>query len=384
MKKFLDENFLLQSKTAQRLYHEFAKSMPVIDYHNHLPPDQIANDINFENITQAWLYGDHYKWRTMRTNGFEEKYITGNASNWEKFRQWSVTVPYALRNPLYHWTHLELQRYFNVHDILNGDTAERIYDECSAKLQTKEYSVKRLLEKMNVRVVCTTDDPVDSLEYHQKIKADNWKIKVLPAFRPDKPVSKSLELPNHPELRADYFLERREIGIINVGADGIVIADRKEFTLRKLDCVYLGKVTRIVKFKSKSKKSSYFLSALFACSSQVSKQTDGKRKATPVQLGAAETANKRTVYKYIHLDGIRSCQLVMGLTILELGSVWNSIPPHTHTRRMEVYFYFDLADQHRIFHFMGEPQQTRHIVMSNQEAVISPPWSTYSLWMRYK
>ena len=173
MKKFLDENFLLHSNTAQRLYHEFAKPMPVIDYHNHLPPDQIANDINFENLAQAWLYGDHYKWRAMRTNGVDEKYCTGNAGDWEKFQQWAATVPYTLRNPLYHWTHLELQRYFDVHDILNADTARKIYDECSSKLQTKEYSVRGLLEKMNVQVVCTTDDPVDSLEYHKKIEADN-------------------------------------------------------------------------------------------------------------------------------------------------------------------------------------------------------------------
>ncbi len=186
MKKFLDENFLLHNKTAQQLYHEFAEQMPVIDYHNHLPPDQMASDINFENITQAWLYGDHYKWRAMRINGVDEKYCTGNAGDWEKFQQWAATVPYTLRNPLYHWTHLELQRYFDVHDILNPDTARKIYDDSSAKLQTKEYSVRGLLEKMNVKVVCTTDDPVDSLEYHQKLRNDNWKIKVLPAFRPDK------------------------------------------------------------------------------------------------------------------------------------------------------------------------------------------------------
>jgi glucuronate isomerase len=186
MKKFLDENFLLHSKTAQQLYHEFARDMPIIDYHNHLPPDQIAGDINFENLTQIWLYGDHYKWRAMRTNSVDEKFITGNATDFEKFQQWAATVPYTLRNPLYHWTHLELQRYFDVHDILNADTAKKIYDECSAKLQSKEYSVKALLEKMKVRVVCTTDDPVDSLEYHQKIEKDKFKIKVLPAFRPDK------------------------------------------------------------------------------------------------------------------------------------------------------------------------------------------------------
>ena len=151
MKKFLDENFLLQSKTAQTLYHEFAKAMPIIDYHNHLPPEQIANNINFGNITQAWLYGDHYKWRAMRTNGINEKYCTGAASDFEKFQQWAATVPYTLRNPLYHWTHLELQRYFNIDKILNADTAKEIYDEASALLQTKEYNVRGLLTKMNVK-----------------------------------------------------------------------------------------------------------------------------------------------------------------------------------------------------------------------------------------
>jgi len=193
MKKFLDENFLLQNKTAQQLYHDFAKPMPVIDYHNHLPPDQIANDINFENLTQVWLYGDHYKWRAMRTNGINEKYITGDATDYEKFEKWAATVPYTMRNPLYHWTHLELQRYFNIDKILNAGTAKEIYDEASAKLRTPEYSVRNLLRKMNVKVLCTTDDPTDSLEHHQKIKADarlsdgqGFEIKILPAYRPDK------------------------------------------------------------------------------------------------------------------------------------------------------------------------------------------------------
>jgi glucuronate isomerase len=185
MKQFLDENFLLKTKTAQRLYHEFAKGMPIIDYHCHLPPQQIAEDMQFKNLTQVWLYGDHYKWRAMRTNGADESYCTGNKSDWEKFHKWAETVPYTLRNPLYHWTHLELQRYFDVHNILNGDTAKKIYDECTAKLQTKEFSVRSLLRKMNVKMVCTTDDPVDSLEYHQKIKDDGFEIPILPAFRPD-------------------------------------------------------------------------------------------------------------------------------------------------------------------------------------------------------
>jgi glucuronate isomerase len=186
MKQFLDENFLLQTATAQRLYHEYAKQMPIIDYHCHLPPDQIAEDKSFGNLTQIWLYGDHYKWRAMRTNGVDESYCTGNKPDFEKFQKWAATVPYTLRNPLYHWTHLELQRYFDVHEILNADSAQKIYDECTAKLQTPEYSVRSLLRKMNVKVVCTTDDPIDSLEHHQKIKEDGFETKILPAYRPDK------------------------------------------------------------------------------------------------------------------------------------------------------------------------------------------------------
>lgn len=186
MKNFLDENFLLKTKTAQQLYHGYAKQMPIIDYHCHLPPDQIAADKQFDNLTQIWLYGDHYKWRAMRTNGVDERYCTGNATDLEKFHKWAETVPYTLRNPLYHWTHLELQRYFDVHQILNGDSAERIYEACTAKLQTPDYSVRSLLRKMNVKVVCTTDDPIDSLEHHQKINEDGLEIRILPAFRPDK------------------------------------------------------------------------------------------------------------------------------------------------------------------------------------------------------
>jgi len=186
VKEFLDENFLLQTKTAQMLYHEFSAQMPIIDYHNHLMPDQIAEDKNFENITQVWLYGDHYKWRAMRANGVDEYYITGGASDFEKFEKWAETVPYTLRNPLYHWTHLELQRYFGIHEVLSGANAKKIYDECNAKLQTKEYSVQGLLRKMNVKTLCTTDDPLDNLEYHQQLKNSGTDLKVLPAFRPDK------------------------------------------------------------------------------------------------------------------------------------------------------------------------------------------------------
>jgi glucuronate isomerase len=191
MKKFLDENFLLNNKTAQKLYHSYAKQMPVIDYHCHLSPKQIAEDHQFQNLSEVWLSGDHYKWRAMRTNGIDESYCTGDKSDRQKFEQWAATVPYTLRNPLYHWTHLELQRYFGVTDILNADSATKIYDHCTALLQTKEYSVKNLLRKMNVSLICTTDDPIDSLEYHTQLKNDGFEIPILPAFRPDQAMNVS-------------------------------------------------------------------------------------------------------------------------------------------------------------------------------------------------
>ena len=187
MKPFLNEDFLLQTPTASRLYHEYAKDMPIIDYHNHLPPDQIAQNKNFENLTQTWLYGDHYKWRGMRANGVDESYCTGNKSDYEKFEKWAETVPYTMRNPLYHWTHLELQRYFGITEILNPASAKRIYEDCSAKIITPEFSVRSLLIKMKVEVACTTDDPMDSLEHHQAIqKEGTFQTKILPTFRPDK------------------------------------------------------------------------------------------------------------------------------------------------------------------------------------------------------
>ncbi|MBP1650541.1 MAG: Glucuronate isomerase [Bacteroidetes bacterium] len=185
MKQFLDEHFLLSTATSRKLYHDYAKEMPVIDYHCHLPPAQIAADTAFENITQAWLYGDHYKWRAMRTNGVHESYCTGDRSDWEKFEKWAATVPYTLRNPLYHWTHLELQRYFGVNEILNTSSAPAIYATCNELLQTKEYTTRNLLRKMKVALVCTTDDPADTLEYHRQLKEDGFEIPILPAFRPD-------------------------------------------------------------------------------------------------------------------------------------------------------------------------------------------------------
>lgn len=184
--KFMGKNFLLQNKFAKILYHEFAQKMPIIDYHCHLSPKDIAEDRQFENISQIWLAGDHYKWRAMRTLGINEKYITGNASDQEKFKKWAEAVPLTVRNPLYHWTHMELQNYFGIESLLNEDNAEEIYEITNQLLSQKEYSTQGLLEKMNVEVVCTTDDPIDSLEYHILAKKKGTKTKLLPTFRPDK------------------------------------------------------------------------------------------------------------------------------------------------------------------------------------------------------
>lgn len=187
MKKFLDENFLLQTDTAQRLYHDYAEKQPIIDYHCHLVPSMVAHDYQFKTITEAWLGGDHYKWRAMRTNGISEKYITGKeTSDWEKFEKWAETVPYTMRNPLYHWTHLELKTAFGIEKLLSPKTACEIYDTCNEKLQSPEYSARNLMIRYNVEVVCTTDDPIDSLEHHQKTRNDGFKIKMLPTWRPDK------------------------------------------------------------------------------------------------------------------------------------------------------------------------------------------------------
>ncbi|CAG7642848.1 glucuronate isomerase [Paenibacillus allorhizosphaerae] len=189
MKKFLDDNFLLKNNTAEKLYHEYAKQMPIIDYHCHLSPQEIYENKRFKNITEAWLYGDHYKWRVMRANGAEEKYVTGGdgASDYDRFLAWAKTVPMTIGNPLYHWSHLELQRFFGVYDLINEKNAPAIWEKVNAQLGGEGFAARDLITKSGVKVVCTTDDPTDSLEYHIKIKdIVGFDCKVLPSFRPDK------------------------------------------------------------------------------------------------------------------------------------------------------------------------------------------------------
>jgi len=186
MKAFMDDNFVLQTETAQYLYHEHAKKQAIIDYHCHLNPEFIAKDRKFDNLTQIWLEGDHYKWRAMRANGINERFCTGGATDWEKFEKWAETVPYTMRNPLYHWTHLELKTAFGITKILKPETAKEIYDECTAKLNTPEFSARGLMKHYNVETICTTDDPIDSLEHHIALKKEGFSIKTLPTWRPDK------------------------------------------------------------------------------------------------------------------------------------------------------------------------------------------------------
>jgi len=186
MKPFMDDEFLLQTDAARHLYHEFAEAMPIFDYHCHISPQEIAEDRRFNNLTEIWLHGDHYKWRAMRANGVDEKFVTGNASDWEKFLKWAETAPYTMRNPLYHWTHLELRHPFGIKSLLNPATASQIWDSCNEQLNSADFSCRGIIRKANVKVICTTDDPVDSLEYHRNIRESGFEVKVIPAWRPDK------------------------------------------------------------------------------------------------------------------------------------------------------------------------------------------------------
>lgn len=213
MKDFMDKDFLLQTETAQMLYHEHASKMPIIDYHCHLIPQMVADDHKFRSLTEIWLGGDHYKWRAMRSNGVAEKYCTGtDTTDWEKFEKWAETVPYTFRNPLYGWTHLELKTAFGINKVLNPNTAREIYDECSDKLQNDPtYTARGIMRRYNVETVCTTDDPVDTLEWHKKTRDSGFEIKMIPAWRPDKAMAVE-----NPQNFKTYIEKLSEVSGINI------------------------------------------------------------------------------------------------------------------------------------------------------------------------
>ena len=213
MKNFMDNDFLLQTETARKLYHDHAAKMPIYDYHCHLSAQEIAEDKQYDNLGECWLEGDHYKWRAMRTNGVAEEFCTGDASWREKFQKWAETVPQTIRNPLYHWTHLELQRYFDIDTLLSPVAADEIYDACTAKLRTPEYSARNLMRKMNVKLVCTTDDPVDDLKWHKQLREEGFEIKVLPTFRPDK----AMNITN-PKAYKSYVKQLSEVSGLEISS----------------------------------------------------------------------------------------------------------------------------------------------------------------------
>ncbi len=222
-KTFINEDFMLTGDFARELYHESAEKMPIIDYHCHLVPKMIADNYQFRDLTELWLGGDHYKWRAMRGNGVPEEFITGKRSSYEKFEKWAETVPYTMRNPLYHWTHLELARGFDVYEQLNPQTARKIYEECTEKLHTEEYRGQALMRKFNVKVVCTTDDPADTLEYHKYINEHPFGVKVLPAWRPDKAMA--IE---KPEIYKEYIAKLSAVSGVEIGNyDDLMKALRK-------------------------------------------------------------------------------------------------------------------------------------------------------------
>ena len=226
---FITDDFLLQNEAARKLYHQYARDLPIIDYHCHLPPEQVARDHRFENLTRIWLEGDHYKWRLMRAAGVDEKYITGDGSDWEKFEKWAAVVPQTLRNPMYHWVHLELKRPFGISDRLLGpDTARGIWDECNEKLASPEFSARGIMKQMNVECVCTTDDPTDSLEHHRAVAADEtFDIPMLPTFRPDKAMA--VESPEAFNEWTDKLAAAANMAIADFDSFMQALADRHEF-----------------------------------------------------------------------------------------------------------------------------------------------------------
>ncbi len=226
MKEFMDKDFLLQTETAKTLFHDFAENTPIVDYHCHINPKEIAEDRQFDNITQVWLGGDHYKWRFMRSCGVEERFITGDASDYEKFCKWAECLGKGIGNPLFHWSHLELQRYFDYHGVLNAKTADTVWNLCNEKLKSPSMSVRNLIRKSNVTLICTTDDPADSLEYHSQIAGDDtFEVKVLPAWRPDKAMN--LEKPDYPE----YLKKLSDAAGMEIAS----FADLKEALNRRMD-----------------------------------------------------------------------------------------------------------------------------------------------------
>lgn len=328
---FIHDNFLLENKYAEELYHNYSKKQPIIDYHNHLSPQLIAEDHAFKNLTEVWINGDHYKWRAMRALGINEKFITGNGADKDKFLNWAKTVPYTMRNPLYHWTHLELARYFDVYDLLNEKSGEKIYEEISAKVNTKEYSTKNLLRKVNASYVCTTEDPIDTLQYHQQIVKSNFEIKVGTSFRPDKAIlitndgynnyidslgqASNITINNYNDLcdaltnRIDFF-DKNGCSVCDHGIDQIYF---EEFTENE--------VKEIFKKKRENKTIS---------------GNEALKFQSAILLFLAETYHKYGWVQQYHLGALRNNNKRM-LQVLGPDTGWDSIGDYPQAQKLSAF-----------------------------------------------
>jgi len=296
MKKFMDKDFLLSNATAKKLYHNCAEKKPVVDYHCHINPKEIYEDRKFENITQVWLGGDHYKWRQMRTNGIEEKYITGNATDREKFQKWAETLEKAIGNPLYHWSHLELQAYFGYTGVLNGKTAQKVWDLCNKKLQQKSMSVRGIIKQSNVKLICTTDDPVDSLEWHKKLQADKtFDVKVIPAWRPDKAMN--IEKPTFPAY-IEQLSKVSEIKIDSFDALKKAFEKRLDFFV-SMGCRATDHALEYIMYKPASEKEINEILQKRLSGKAVTKEEELKYK-TAFMLFAGRQYHKRDLVMELH------------------------------------------------------------------------------------
>ncbi|MUP44854.1 glucuronate isomerase [Gramella sp. BOM4] len=330
-KTFIKDNFLLQNKYAEELYKKYAEKQPIIDYHNHLPPKDIAEDRNFENITQVWLYGDHYKWRAMRTMGVDEKYITGDASDKEKFMAWAKTVPHTLRNPLYHWTHLELKRYFGIDELLNEESAERIYEGVNRQLQLPENSCRGLLKKMNVKTLCTTEDPVDTLEYHQQLAESDFSIKVSTAFRPDK----SIMIEN--ENYSDYMKELGKAADMTINSyDGLKKALRSRIEyFHENGCRLCDHGLNYISFKEFSAEE---INSIFnkKLKGEEISDLEAEKFHTAILLFLCETYHEFGWVQQFHLGALRNNNKRM---LKELGpdTGWDSIADYSQAENLSAF-----------------------------------------------
>ena len=301
MKQFMDENFLLDTKTAQDLFHNHAAKMPIIDYHCHLIPEMVANDHKFKSITELWLGGDHYKWRAMRTNGVDERFCTGtDTSDWEKFEKWAETVPYTFRNPLYHWTHLELKTAFGIDKQLSPKTAREIYDECNEKLQLPEFSARGLMRHYNVECVCTTDDPIDDLRYHKQTRESGFEIKMIPAWRPDKAMN--IEKPEY----LDYLETLSNVSGIKVNSFASLmdaLRNRMDF-FASMGCSVSDHALEYVMYKPYTEEE---IEAIFAkrfSGSAITTEEMNKFK-TAFMVSVGKEYNKRNWVMQLHYGTIR-------------------------------------------------------------------------------